>query len=305
MRRDPPLAERVGRRLRCAAVAALAALSAITAASPARADEHRLVWRDEWPKFQPSEYAYTSALWLSYLAVELWAPAIDEPRWQRPLPGDTITRNLLVASTRKGRESAGLWSDVLWIGTQVQVWLDSAAVPLFLDDLNVEVAAQITLMNAEAMGPTGLISRLMHRTIGRERPGKIGCRRDKHYERTCGLPDAASFPSGHTSASFVAAGLSCAHHQYLGLYGHPAADGAMCAAMLLASSGNGVLRLVADRHWLSDVIVGAAIGFGLGYGLPTLLHYGYEGPLTREAPGALTLVERAPARVPWRVSVPF
>ena len=283
------------------------AIAALVCAASRRAsaEEHRLVWREEWPKFRASEYAYTASAWGSYAVVELWAPPIRQPRWQRPLPGDVTMRRWTVASTRRGREQAGLWSDVFWIGTQVQVWLDSAAVPLLLDDFNVEVAAQLTLLNLEAMGPTALVSRLLHRTVGRERPGKIGCRKDMQWEATCGLPDAASFPSGHTSASFVAAGLACAHHQHLGLYGHPAADGALCAAMLLASSANGALRLVADRHWLSDVVAGAAIGLALGYGLPTLLHYGYSGPLTREAPGALALPERAQARVPLRMAWAF
>ena len=43
--------------------------------------------------------------------------------------------------------------------------------------------------------------------------------------------------------------------------------------MVLATAVTGVTRVVADRHYASDVVVGAAIGFGVGYGLPRLLHY--------------------------------
>ena len=46
--------------------------------------------------------------------------------------------------------------------------------------------------------------------------------------------------------------------------------------------------MMADRHYISDVLVGTAMGLGLGYGMPTLLHYRY--PLsttsTRVLPGA-------------------
>ena len=28
-----------------------------------------------------------------------------------------------------------------------------------------------------------------------------------------------------------------------------------------------------DRHHATDVIVGSLVGFGIGYGVPTLLHY--------------------------------
>jgi membrane-associated phospholipid phosphatase len=34
-----------------------------------------------------------------------------------------------------------------------------------------------------------------------------------------------------------------------------------------------MMRVMADRHYASDTFVGAAIGFGSGYGLPWLLHY--------------------------------
>jgi membrane-associated phospholipid phosphatase len=30
---------------------------------------------------------------------------------------------------------------------------------------------------------------------------------------------------------------------------------------------------LADRHYATDVIAGFAIGFGVGYAVPTLLHY--------------------------------
>ena len=43
--------------------------------------------------------------------------------------------------------------------------------------------------------------------------------------------------------------------------------------MVLATAVTGVTRVVADRHYASDVVVGAGIGFGVGYGLPWLLHY--------------------------------
>lgn len=286
--------------------AALVASAIALTASNARADEgHRLDWKDSWPKFQPSEYAYTIGIWSSYAVLEIAAPAIERPLWTRGLPGDVAVRGALVASTRAKRETAGDWSDWLWIGGQIMVWVDSVAVPLLTDEWNFEVAAQLTLLNAEAMAPTALISRFLHRTAGRERPDKHGCREDPNYGFSCGLPDASSFPSGHTSAGFVAAGLSCAHHQYVGLYGHPAADAGMCALMLVGSTTNGILRIVADRHWVSDVIVGAALGGALGYGLPTLLHYRYDGPLVSESSAASMLQERAVPRYPLRYSVPF
>ena len=43
--------------------------------------------------------------------------------------------------------------------------------------------------------------------------------------------------------------------------------------MVLATLTTAVTRVMADRHWASDTLFGAAVGFGTGYGLPWLLHY--------------------------------
>jgi membrane-associated phospholipid phosphatase len=42
----------------------------------------------------------------------------------------------------------------------------------------------------------------------------------------------------------------------------------------------GIGRLVADQHYATDVLVGSAAGFAVGYAIPTLLHYtaGGHGP---------------------------
>ena len=36
-----------------------------------------------------------------------------------------------------------------------------------------------------------------------------------------------------------------------------------------------VTRLVADRHYATDVVVGTGLGFAVGYAVPVLLHYSY------------------------------
>jgi membrane-associated phospholipid phosphatase len=61
-----------------------------------------------------------------------------------------------------------------------------------------------------------------------------------------------SFPSGHTSHVFMAATLL--HHEY-------GADHPWVSVFGYATAtGVGVLRIMNDRHWISDVLVGAGIG---------------------------------------------
>lgn len=72
----------------------------------------------------------------------------------------------------------------------------------------------------------------------------------------------SSFPSGHTAAAFgFARGLSLAHPS-------------VAPIALLAAAGTGLSRMYEQRHFLSDCLVGAMIGWFLGgtlwYGLSRL-----------------------------------
>lgn len=94
--------------------------------------------------------------------------------------------------------------------------------------------------------------------------------------QTCGTAnDFRSFYSGHATATATTAGLVCVHHQHLPLFGGGFADLAPCLLMIGVSATTGVLRLVYDEHWASDVMVGWADGVLSGYVLPSLLHFGF------------------------------
>ena len=72
------------------------------------------------------------------------------------------------------------------------------------------------------------------------------------------------------------------HHTELGLLGE-GGDAAMCATGLAMASTVGLLRILADRHYASDVIMGAAVGLVSGWLVPWLLHYDIGGPGRTEA----------------------
>ena len=90
---------------------------------------------------------------------------------------------------------------------------------------------------------TGLSTDLIKRASRRKRPNGS---------------DARSFPSGHTSGSFaVAAVVDELYGQWLGYMAY------------LAATLVGAHRIHADKHWLTDVIAGAALGtvIGRGFGI--------------------------------------
>ena len=96
------------------------------------------------------------------------------------------------------------------------------------------------------------------------------------FLHACGVPnDNRSFFSGHTAAVTTAAALTCLHHQHLPLFGGGFADLAPCLVMMSASAAAGILRLVYDEHWATDVMTGWAVGALSGYVLPSLLHFGF------------------------------
>jgi membrane-associated phospholipid phosphatase len=243
--------------------------------------QHRLVWT--YPRFNVWDYVGSAAVTLVGLYLEFGIEGdFPDGSWDNGVLFDDTLRNALVAPTRRGRDHAAALSDYFWYGPQYYpLLIDGLFVPLATDRWNFDVAAQMSLINWQAMSLAATLTRLSHRTVGRARPSLQECAEDPDYNVDC-EPGAeertASFVSGHTSMAMTGAGLVCAHHQALPLYGNEVADTAACAVAVAAASTNGILRIMADQHWPTDVITGILIGLGAGYGLPRLLHYRSERP---------------------------
>jgi len=95
-------------------------------------------------------------------------------------------------------------------------------------------------------------------SVGRQRPYA-------HYAdpgaTTPTQEDNLSFFSGHTSLSF---GLAVSAGQVATLRGYSIAPVVWTVGLSLAAT-TGYLRIAADRHYFSDVVVGAAVGSAVGY----------------------------------------
>lgn len=86
---------------------------------------------------------------------------------------------------------------------------------------------------------TAAVVQPMKRIIGRERPNGS---------------DSKSFPSGHTSTAFAAAEFL--NQEYGQQYPWVSVAGYATAGL------TGYLRMYNDKHWLGDILAGAAIGMG-------------------------------------------
>ena len=91
-----------------------------------------------------------------------------------------------------------------------------------------------------AMVTNGILTEAMKRGFGRKRPNGSCCK---------------SFPSGHTSHSFIIATIVNE------LYGNQMGIAAYCLAVLVATS-----RINDNKHYLSDVLFGAGLGTAVGRG---------------------------------------
>ena len=265
-------------RVRLAAVAAVAL--ALLTPRVARADDHDGVeWNPAWPRVRSWEVVDAFALTVGDTLFETKVPLPNHASWRGGIGFDDWARTTFRGHSLSTQSAASTLSDMLYIG--------SSFFPLVVDDYiatlsvhqNADVALQMLVIDMQSLGVSGLISLAAEHGVGRARPYTESCNdRDAtgRLLHTCGTGnDNRSFFSGHATATATIAGLTCVHHQHLPLYGGGAADLAPCLLMIGVAATTGVLRLVYDEHWASDVMIGWAVGALSGYVLPSVLHYGF------------------------------
>ena len=123
-----------------------------------------------------------------------------------------------------------------------------------------------------ASGITGLLKGL----LGRSRPyvTKDSNPRDFKFGTGFSGVDRESFPSGHTTTAFAAAAAVTSEVQRMwpsyGVYVGP--------ILYSGATANAVARVYHDKHWASDVAVGAGIGTFAGL---KVVRYSHQHPDNR------------------------
>ena len=231
-------------------------------------------WRAHWPKVSTAEYALTGAAILGSGALFFF---VDPPSdgYDKGLFYDDAVRKQLAARDRDGRDLARAIGDFGYRSLLVYPLLDVGIVEAVHG--NDEVSWQMLSITAEAMAFAGFAGVATDHLIGRARPSTVPCKADAEYERFCNESDEfSSFISGHTAVASAAAGVTCAHHLNMPLYGGGAGDVAACAGTSAIAVATGIARIVNDRHWATDVTFAWGIGAVSGFVLPSLLHYRSE-----------------------------
>jgi membrane-associated phospholipid phosphatase len=173
------------------------------------------------------------------------------PRWRGGILFDNWARSGLRLNSEAARSHAGTASTILVVALGLFPPLIDAGLMTGWIHERRDLAWQMLVLDAEVLTLTGLVTTTTTHLVGRERPS--------------GMREDDSFFSGHASVGASAATLICLQHLDLGLFRSKAADASVCGVAAAASVTNSLLRVMADRHYASDVIVGTAVGIGSAF----------------------------------------
>jgi len=229
----------------------------------------------------------TGVLLSSALAINIGFDNYATPRWRGPILADRVVHEGLRAETPTGIKVAGRISDAL-VGSLILTPLVVEPTLIYLKSDDASAAGRLALINAQSMALVLFTTSAIKYAVGRQRPPLEKCWEDPYADPSCEKRETVSFPSGHSSMAFVGAGLICLNHEVFSPLGG-AWDRVACYGALGAAASTGVLRMVAHQHYLSDVLVGAALGLAAGYLLPKVLYFGIrdDDALLAENSGAL------------------
>jgi PAP2 superfamily len=193
----------------------------------------------------------------AWLSLELFAPKPATCRW---CENNGLDRETSLAWRSVPEDKAEFLSNLFAFGL-LPVGLASAATASAYQSgapAYGERMLQNTTYSAEAVAIAGLFNQLTKLLVARERPpGNV--ERSDH---------AMSFYSGHTSFAFS---LATSMATLSSLRREPLAPLVWSVGLPLATLV-GLFRVIAGRHHLTDVLVGATVGSLIGVAAPMMLH---------------------------------
>jgi membrane-associated phospholipid phosphatase len=233
-------------------------LTTLLFAADARADEVRELKTDI-----PVDVAFTGTaiglvLWSELGKLDL---VPDECRW---CGGDALDDRVRDALLWDKPSTAALLSDANGFILAPTTAFATLAGAASHDGASRKTATDMLIV-LEAGATSALLNQIVKYTVARERP--YG--RYKTPLSPSPTADARlSFFSGHTSLTFTlaAAAGTVAHLRGYRLAPITWIPGAAIAAF------TGYLRIAADKHYLTDVLVGAAVGSAVGILVPLVFH---------------------------------
>jgi membrane-associated phospholipid phosphatase len=240
---------------------------------PQRCTGKQLCWAPTFNRMDVPEMIVTGVAASIAIATNV-APPLNTG-WTGGILFDDAVRSALRLSSYDAQLEVRTGSDLaLAVLTSYPILVDSLIVAYWYRG-SADVALQMALIDAEALAIAGAVQGASNFFAGRQRPYGSACATGIPANTTDCSTDTLhrSFFSGHTVLGFTGAALICAHHEALRLFDNAGADHLACISAMTAASAIGVMRIMGDAHYFSDVFVGALVGTAIGLGVPLLHHY--------------------------------
>ncbi len=218
------------------------------------------------------DFAVTGALTASLI---LWGVVV-KPRLTAPTctlcDGDNGEVNAVDDAfrswlTQSPSSPAGAISDVITYGVAPVTGI-ALAIAVPVSDGRGNEAALNTLLVVEATLAFAVLQQGLTALVPRERPAAHAAQGEERESALRRHSSFESFPAGHNGSAFA---IAAAGGTIATMRGYRLAPLVWIAGGALALFTS-YLRLAADRHYFSDVAVGAALGIGTGIAIPLLFH---------------------------------
>jgi hypothetical protein len=191
-------------------------------------------------------------------------PILCEDAWCEPTGFDVAMNELLVWSNPR---AAAVTSHAIAIGVAPAASFGSLIASAVSQGHGTYAIQDSVIVLDAFLVATGANS-IAKITARRQRPAFYYDREEDSEAADHPAEEFVSFYSGDTTWAFAIAS-SASTLAFLRRYEH--AEWIAVGTGALALTG-GVLRISADMHWATDVLVGAAAGTAIGIAIPVLLH---------------------------------
>jgi membrane-associated phospholipid phosphatase len=208
------------------------------------------------------DLSITGVMGASIILLTIYQPELlpKTCRWCTPPAIDVAARNALVW---RGAERT---ADIL--STVIDAAIPASAATYLLLSANgagdVNAGLVDTLLVTEAAAAALLLNQVVKLLVGRKRP-HVFVHNELGYAES---EDNLSFYGGHTSFAFSVAAATvtvAAMRGYAGV-------GIVAGVGFTLSAAVGYLRIAADQHYLTDILIGSAVGGLIGWAVPRIFH---------------------------------
>ena len=199
-------------------------------------------------------------------------------RWCETNGFDTAIRSVFNPSllpSAEGKVPAHVASNVVGFAAVPLAMLGLDALLSWREGVFAEAYLVDVLVILEATLSAQGLNQVVKFAVGRGRPYTVGATPEMLAEGHDIADNNLSFFSGHATLTFA---LVSSAATVATLRGYRSAWLLWLVGLPMATATS-LLRLAADKHWASDVLVGSVIGCATGLLMPTLLHW-RVGPIT-------------------------